>query len=200
MMKINKREALALVKVLNQHGVGSDTHLASTSKTDHQNTLEDLADRMDAFLVHDEPNCCDVGSDDAKAADDGGEEEEDSAEEDEEDDEEESDEDDSDSDDDDALDCDYECTAGELHDLEAVKSSKGAVEFEEVDSHGSCQLILDGSTEHSVAYLRRSSKALHVIDDRENVHVYNINRFPKAWVTFFPLDELIEVVAETSEE
>jgi hypothetical protein len=204
-MRISKQDALALAKVLHQHV--DHCYASDSDKSEHQETLEDLAERVDSYLVHGvEDDCCDdereeEEEEDEEAEDDDEDEEDSSEEGDEEDDEDEgegdessdSDDEDDDEDEEEDLSADAECASGDLHDLPAVKAKQGAVEFEAVEE-GDCDLLLDGGTEHSVTHLRRKAKELHVRDADGKWHVYNVSRFSKGWSALLPLDELVELI------
>lgn len=155
-MKITKEDALILVKLL--HAYDSRSYAVPAGKTEFQETVEDLCERLDDFIVNGEEDdddyseSCHDGScidcseqeedeeDDDEGDEDDDEEEEDSGEEDEEDDEE-SDEDEEsseeddgdDSEDEEELNADSYARGDELHALKAVKSTDGSVEFELVE-------------------------------------------------------------------
>lgn len=213
-MKINKEEALVLAKILHQN-LGP-YGLAAVDKSEFQEALEDLAARVDEFLVYgdeeeaEEHECCDHGEeDDDEGDEDLGEEEEDSGEEDEEDDEESgedeesSEEDDGDypEDEEEELNADSYVGGEELHALKSAKSSDGAVEFEHAvdDDHSDedhVDLLVDGYTELSnITHVRRKGKELHVRDGAGDWYTFSIPRFPKGWSDVLPLDELVEVEA-----
>ena len=214
-MKINAHEALALAKVLHGH-VGDDYHASSSDedKSDFRLTLEELAERIDDYLVNGDADeddeaedCCekvtyDDEEDEDEEAEDDDEEEEDPADEgDEEDDEDEgegeepSEEDDDEADEED-LECDDYVTPGQLHDLTAAKGKKGALEFEDTEEPDSVQLLLDGGIEHEeVTHLKRVSKELHVRTTDGAWIVYQVARFPKGWAAVLPLDSLVRVEA-----
>lgn len=222
-MKINKKDALALAKVLHQHVDHLHSCLASgESKSKHQDTLEDLAARVDEFLVCGdvdddvcEHDCCvDEGeADDDEGDEDLGEEEEDAGEEDEENDEE-SDEDKESSEEDDGDDPEVEeedeldpvsfVYGSELHDLKPAKADEGSVEFELVEDANlddgeegdRVDLLVDSYLKiEGVCHIRRKGKELHVHDSEGNWHVFNVSRFPKGWSDALPLDDLVEVEA-----
>lgn len=210
-MKISKKDALALAKVLHQHVA----HCAVINDPEFQNTLEDLSARCHMFLVYGEEaededghECCDHGEEDEddEAEDDLDEEEEDSSEEDKEDDEESGEDEESSEEDDDGdsedeeddLESDCYTTGDELHELTAVKSDEGAVEFEHVEADGDegCRvdLLVDGYTQiEDVTYLRRKGKELHVRDGNADWSVFYVNKFPKDWAVALPLNQLVEV-------
>lgn len=221
-MKINKEEALVLAKLLHQHDSRSypSALAGDAEKTDFQNTIEDLCERLDDFLVYgeeetddeeDEHECCDHGEeeeDDDEGDEDLGEEEEDSSEEDEEDDEESgedeesSEEDDGDdSEDEEELDVDSYAGGDDLHALKAAKLTNGSLEFEYVtgDDHSEkdhVDLVVDGYTElEDITHLKRKGKELHVRDCEGGWSIYDVERFPKGWADVLPLDELVEVEA-----
>jgi hypothetical protein len=215
-MKISKKDALVLAKILHQHLGPYGLASSDADKSEFQDTLEDLSARVDEFLVYGEVadderkhDCCvdkdeEEKYDDDETEDDGDEEEEDSGEEDEEDnegegeDEESSEEDDDDDSEEEELNVDSYVAAGKLHDLKAVKTEAGTVEFEALedrDDDGVCDLLVDGYTEHSVTHVRRQGKELHVRDAYGEWHVYYVSKYPKGWTDVFPLGELVEIEA-----
>jgi hypothetical protein len=203
-MKLSKHDALALAKVLHAHGVGGPLAGINVEKTEHQETLEYLAERLDEFLLSGaecDEDCCE-GDEDEEAEDDAGEEEEDPGEEDEEDDEESGEGDESsEEDDEEELDPDCWVSAGDLHDLKAVKTTAGSLEFEapedaDSDDEDTVDVLVDGYHECTVTHVRRKGKKLEVrrADNGEWV-TFNVTKYPSGWAKVLPLNELAEVEA-----
>lgn len=197
-MKINKKEALALAKVLHQH---TGSPLVVMSQSEHDKTVHALQARLDRFIMvdgadadHVDEDCCPKESPAKKQAqpcdffDDGEDDDEDVFDEEEEDDEEEDGEQEA------AV--DLEVPAGDLHDLAPAKATVGAVEFEHVfDEHTSrLDLLLDGETtiEH-VTHLRRHGKSLEVKAAGRDWTSFEVSKFPKGWASALPLGELAAV-------
>lgn len=214
-MKISKKDALTLAKVLHQH-VGHCALVGDGARSEFQDTLEDLSARVDEFLVYGdevdddecEHDCCadDEEEGDKETEDDDEDKEDPSEEGGEEDDEEEDEDEDSSEEDDDGdsededegLDVDSYVGGAELHDLTAVKSDDGAVEFEHVEGDDyedpRVDLLVDGYTKiEGVTHIRRQGKELHVRDSDAKWSVFYVTKFPKAWVSTLPLSELVEV-------
>lgn len=203
-MKLDKQDALALAKILHQHVGSALSHTAD--KTEHQEILEDLAERIDEYLLSgDEENeedtechkdCCE-GDEDEESEEDDAEGEESADEEDEEGDEEEDEEEEDDDTED--LDTDHSVYGEELHDLRAAKSDKGSLEFELVEDAEDGErvdFLIDGLTTYEgITHVKRFSKELHVRTDDGEWHVYEVSRFPKGWADVLELDELVEVSA-----
>lgn len=216
-MKITKEDALALAKILHPL-TDYASPVASSEKSDFQETIEDLAERVQDFLLNGEEEdeecehecCADEGeADDDEGDEDLDEEEEDSSEEDEEDDEESdedeesSEEDDGDDSEDEEEDLEPDCyvRGDELHELKAapLAAEEGGVEFELTDDGDEAEvnLVIAGYTEvEGITHIRRKGKELHVRDGYGNWSEFEVTKFPKGWADALPLDELAEVEAE----
>jgi hypothetical protein len=191
-MNINKREALALAKVLHNN-VPMGLTLAHIDP--FTQTLLDLAAKIDRFILVDE---ADVDYVDEgyhyKASPDkdsfvphrpGDEDEEE-------------DEEDVEDDDDGEQTVDVNVLAGNLHDLPGVKVTAGTIEFEHVPgAHanvGHVDLLLDGETTiEYVTHLRRSGKSLEVKPEDAAWISFDVARFPKGWATLLPAGMLARV-------
>jgi hypothetical protein len=193
-MKITREEALVLSKLLHLH---TGSALVVAEKSRFQELLEELSERLDDYIL----NGNEEEEDDEETEDDEEDQEDSSDEGGKEDDEEEDDCKDSsekDDEEDNDLKCDGHVSASELHDLPPVRTSRhGSIEFEadEESTEESVMLLADGYQEHEVTHLRRKSGELHVRDVDGNWHVFRHPKFPKAWASVLPLDELIGVTA-----
>ena len=214
-MKLNKEQALDLIKVLSHY----DT-LIGTSGVDAP-TLRATQGRLEKFVLG-EDDCCDHAEEDDDEEDEEDEEaDEDSAsEEDEEesrkpkDDEgdeadDESEEADGDGDDDEEeLEVDAYVLGSELHDLKVAKakiisSSVGdpdddvTLEFEntEDDNSSICDLLVSGEAVGPITHVRRKGSELHVAENNggRTWHRFHVSRFPKGWADTLTLDDLHEV-------
>jgi len=203
-MKISKHDALVLAKVL--------TRVVDPSQPDDEKSqldvdLEDLAERVDAYLTGDDcdDHCEDhkdayeeEDDEDEEADDDCAEAEDLDGEEDEEEEEEDLDlgeeEDEDDEDGDEELEADRYVAPERLHDLKSVKSDGVTVEFEDADDDtDSVVVIEDGFTELTISHLRRKGKELHVRSTDGDWYVYAVERFPAGWATVLPLNLLVEI-------
>jgi hypothetical protein len=106
---------------------------------------------------------------------------------DEDDDEDEDDEDGTDEDDDEGVEppeVEDTVTYDELHELPAVTSAEGELEFESPEEDA-LDLLLAGAVVHEgVEFLKREDKTLEVWvneGDALSLHQYTVKRFPKAW-------------------
>jgi hypothetical protein len=207
-MKISKRDALTLAKILVHH-VRDD----GETKTEHEDDLVELSDRIDSYLSDEDGTCSDhcedhhkdaeddeeeEDEDDEEVEDDGDEEEDLDDEEDEEEDEEDEDSDEEEDEDgvDGAEELEADCfvTPAELNGLKPLKSDGAVVEFEDCDDDSDTVAVIeDGFTEFTITHLRRKGKELHICSDEGDWYVYEVERFPAGWASVLPLNQLVEV-------
>lgn len=202
-MKISKHDALVLAKLLVRV---VDSSQPEDEKTQLDVDLEDLSERVDAYLTGDEEDECsdhcedhkEEDEEDEEAEDDSDEEEDLDDEEVEEEDEEDEDlgeeEDEDDGDGDEELEADCFVTPQRLHDLKALKSEGTSVEFENRgDRQDSANVILDGFTEFTATHIRRKGKELHVREENGEWSVFPVSRFPSEWSATLPLNLLVGI-------
>ena len=189
-MKLSKHDALALAKVLHNYVVDF-YNTPEYEKSEHQETLEDLVERIDEFLL----GCGEEGNknekDDSVSDAIAGEAEKKKSEEDEEVSDKESDVEDDESEE---LGADNTVYGDELHDLKAVRTDRGSLEFEAVEESDDVDVLIDGGYEYTITHVRRKSKQLEVRrkDNGEWV-AFNVTKFPSGWTVVLPLNELVEV-------
>jgi len=182
-MKISKKEALALTKVLHQHVEPAHAIVYGNVVDDHRKTLRELAGRIDRFILVDEADGDYVdeeyrpkeSADKQQACDffPEGEDEEGAKDE-----------------------LSPEPTAfvtGDgLHDLKPATSKSGHLEFEKVGP--SVDLLVDGEpVVGGIAYVRRTGRQIVVEDVHGDQTIYEVSRFPKGWATLMPAGALVEV-------
>jgi len=182
-MKISKKEALALAKVLHQH---NPCALLMSAHTQHDEVLAAVAARIDRFILVDEADHDYVDEDfvykdspvKEQACDFFGDEDSTQVPEDE------------------AL---SSFVSGEnLHDLLPAKSTAGLVEFEHVTESQApyVSLLLDGGTViEGVTGLVRSGKSLEVTSRGGLKANFEFSRFPKDWVALLPARQAFAVEA-----
>lgn len=188
-MKINKKEALALAKVLHQH---TGSALPVGLQSEHDETIHKLVTRLDHFIMVDGADGADgdhVDDDYLPKKSPVKKEErpcdflEDSDDEDDEDGEQE-------------MASDNDVDAGDLHELTPVKATNGTIEFEYVfdDQASRLNLLLDGETIiEYVTHLRRHRDSLEVKASARDWTAYEVNRFPKGWASLLPIHQLLTV-------
>lgn len=213
-MKLNKEQALDLIKVLSHY----DT-LCGTSGVDAP-TLHATQGELERFVLgedeEDEEETDDEEVEEDDEADEDSSEEEDDEESDESEDDEgdeaddEGEEDDGESDDDpeEELDVDAYALGSDLHDLKVAKgkvisSSVGdpddevTLEFEhtEDDDSSVCDLLVNGEPIGPITHVRRKGTELHVAENNggRTWHRFHVSRFPKGWADALSLDDLHEV-------
>ena len=196
-MKINKKEALALAKVLHQH---TGSALAIVPQSEHDETVRALAARLDRFIMVDGADADYVDEDcrpkksPAKKQAQPCEFFDDS----EEDDEDVSDEDDDDEDDEDCGDVEdveqhhLTIDAGGLHDLKPATTKDGALEFEKVKARVDVLLAGEAVIE-GVDYVRRTGRSLEVKSADGDWTSFDVSKFPKGWASQLPIGELAMV-------
>lgn len=220
-MRLNKEQALDLIKVLS-HYQALDTRSVCAP------TVHATLGSLERFVVGEEEDldsgeaddCCDHsdGDDDEEEqeddeADEGSSEEEDDEESDEQEDDEGDEADDSgeeaDGEGDEELEVDSYGLGADLHDLKVAKgkiisSSLGdpddevTLEFEntEGDDADVCDLLVNGDPIGPITHVRRKGTELHVAENNSGErswHRFHISRFPKGWTDALPLDDLVEI-------
>jgi len=192
-MKLNKQQALTLVKVLTLHkGAYNSYGSSGDPQTEAEQLVTDLQDDLEDFLVY--------GDDDAvspeECEDEDGVDEPDEEDDDYEDDEEEDEEDEEDEEED--LQADDTVKPLELHMLEPVKASLGSsvkftIEFEDLGDLDSVDLLMEDDALEGVTHLKRFAKSLHVRDVDGNWTVFEVPRFSKSWTRTLPVKKLVAV-------
>jgi hypothetical protein len=181
-MKITRHEALVLAKVLHQH----IDHLGryGNEKSSFRGALEDLAEKIDDFLVNVKE--CNEGcrnlDDEDEVNEEKGEDEESFNED----------------GDKNRLVADIILSGTYLHELSATKSKDGAVEFERVKQAHACRVdvLVDGYCRlKDVTHLRRKSKELHVRTSSGKWYIYHVANFSNDWINALPVNKLVEVYA-----
>ena len=191
-MKITKEEALALTKMLHPH-TDFGSALSQAEKPAFLTILEDLQEKLTAFLLNGEEDCCDHDEEQEEKEDD--EETKDELE-DEEDDSEEEDEEEGDEDEEEQeVECERYAAGSILHSLTQVKSTGGTLEFEEDEERGTVDLLINGDLEYeNVRYVERGAKTLLVARHADDAWIsYSVTKFPKDWIKTFPLNVTVGV-------
>lgn len=199
-MKINKKEALALAKVLHQH---TGSTLAIAPQSEHDETIHALQARLDRFIMVDGADADHVDDDfrpkaspakrQAQPCDFFSDEEDDAEEEEDIDDEVDDEDDDEDEDcDDDVEQHDRTVDGEDLHALKPATSKDGALEFERVK--GQVDLLVGGEPAvEDVTYVKRTGRALEVKASDGGWTGFEVSKFPKGWASLLPAGDLAMV-------
>lgn len=184
-MKITKKEALALAKVLHQH---NPSPFLIAAHTQHDEVLAALSARVDRFILVDEADAdyvddeylpekspakkaeqpCDFYEGDEGLPCD----------------------DDSDDDEDEEHDCTSAASA--LHDLKPATGKAGTLEFEE--SAETVDLLVAGEpVVEDVTHVRRGGRLLEVKDAEGAWSSFEVSKFPKGWASLLPAGDLVKV-------
>jgi len=185
-MKLNKQQALTLVKVLTLHKGAYNS--SGDPQTEAEQLVTDLQDDLEDFLVYGDDAVSPEECEDEDGVDEPDEEDDDCEEEDEEDEEDEEED----------LQADDTVKPLELHMLEPVKASLGSsvkftIEFEDLGDLDSVDLLMEDDALEGVTHLKRFAKSLHVRDVDGNWTVFEVPRFSKSWTRTLPVKKLVAV-------
>lgn len=209
-MRLTKRQALDLVKVLS-HYQTLDTQHAITN-------VWGLCGELEEFVLGEEET-----SDEDEEGDDEDEEAEEDADEDKSVDEEEDEEEPSEQEDDEGdeaddegdeadegsnccPECDGDADGGALHDLSPIRAKviesssgeKGEVvqlEFELDPKPGTVDLMIGGLYVGPLLCVKRTGTELHVLDSSDDWHQFSVAKFPKEWQKALPAGDRLRLVS-----